>query len=79
MNRVASPMACEPVAHAVATAVLGPRMPNRIDTFPDAALTINRGTVNGLTRPTPRESRIFFCSSSVSIPPIPLPMITPQR
>ena len=27
----------------------------------------------------PRVVRILFCSSSVSIPPIPLPMITPQR
>ena len=50
----ASPMAFEPVAHAVATAVFGPVIPNWMETFPLAALTIRRGTVNGLTRLTPR-------------------------
>ena len=54
MNRPASPMALEPVAQAVATAVLGPLRWKRIETFPLAALAIRRGTVNGLTRLTPR-------------------------
>ena len=67
------------MAQAVATAVLGPWMPKRIETFPLAALTIRRGTVNGLTRLTPRLDRTLFCSSSVSMPPMPLPMMTPQR
>ena len=39
------------VAQAVATAVLGPCRPKRIETLPLAALTISLGTVNGLTRP----------------------------
>ena len=34
--------------------MLGPLMPNRIETLPLAALAISRGTVNGLTRLTPR-------------------------
>ena len=58
MNRKASPMALEPVAQAVATAVFGPCRPNRIETLPLAALTISLGTVNGLTRATPRSIRI---------------------
>ena len=67
-------------AHAaVATAVLGPLILKMIETLPLAAFTINRGTVNGLTRLTPLARRTLFCSSRVSIPPIPLPMITPQR
>src|SRR5687767_9724059 len=72
-------MAFAPVAQAVATAVLGPWMRKRIETLPLAALTIRRGTVNGLTRDRPRVLRILFCSSSVSIPPMPLPTITPAR
>ena len=51
-----------------------------IETLPLAALTIRRGTVNGLTRlDAARDRGCVFCSSSVSIPPMPLPMITPQR
>jgi hypothetical protein len=79
MKRAASPMALEPVAHAVATVVFGPLMWNRIETLPLAALAIRRGTVNGLTRPTPRSISTLFCSSMVSMPPMPLPITTPQR
>ena len=49
MSRPASPIAFEPVAQAVATAVLGPLRWKRIETLPLAALAISRGTVNGLT------------------------------
>jgi hypothetical protein len=43
MKRAASPIALEPVAQAVATAVLGPLMWYRIETLPLAALAISRG------------------------------------
>ena len=79
MRTIASPIALAAVAHAVATADAGPRRPYLIDTFPLAALTISRGTVNGLTRPGPRSASVRADSSSVSIPPMPLPMSTPHR
>src|SRR5207244_3191240 len=69
----------EPVAQAVATALLGPLRLKRIETFPLAALVIRRGTVNGLTRPTPRSLRILYCSSIVSMPPLPLRSRKTQR
>ncbi len=47
-------MALEPVEHAVEMALFGPLSPNLIETLALAALVISFGTVNGLTRPTPR-------------------------
>ena len=49
----ASPMAFAAEAQAVAIAELGPRRPQRIETCPDAALTISFGIVKGLMRDGP--------------------------
>ena len=49
----ASPIALAAEAQAVATAEFGPRRPQRIETWPLAALTISLGIVNGLIRDGP--------------------------
>ena len=46
-------MALAAEAQAVATAEFGPRRPQRIETWPLAALTISLGIVNGLIRDGP--------------------------
>ncbi len=79
MVRKASPMALAALAQAVATAVLGPRKPYVIDNVPLAALTIIFGTRNAETRSGPLFSSLASCSSISCKPPIPEPMITPQR
>ena len=43
---------------ALATEQLAPLRPKRMETLPAAALAINRGTVNGETRETPRSERM---------------------
>src|SRR5207302_7269086 len=48
-------------------------------TEPAAPLIISSGTVNGLIFDGPRSSRTLCCVSSVSIPPMPEPMMTPTR
>src|SRR5690606_5470096 len=75
--RKASPMALAPEAQAVTRVVLGPRNPNWMAVWPAAMLAIIMGTKNGLTRPGPRSSRTWNCSTRVSIPPMPEPSTTP--
>ena len=79
MARMASPMACPPVAHADTTETLGPLAPVAMLTRPAAMLMMIMGTKNALTRPGPRSSSTWCCSSQVRAPPIPDPMITPTR
>ena len=57
----------------------GPLAPNWIETWPEAMLLIIIGMKNGLTRPGPFSTRFACCSSKVSMPPMPEPMITPTR
>ncbi len=79
MVRKASPMALAALAHAVATAVLGPCKPYWIDRYPLAALTIIFGTRNADTRSGPFSSSRCNCSSISCKPPMPEPIMTPQR
>ena len=74
MMRNESPTAWAPVVQAVAVAELGPFAPHRIETWPEAKLTIVAGMKKGETlRGPPAIS--FECSRSItSKPPIPLPM-----
>ena len=75
----ASPMALAALAQAVATAVLGPRRPYWIETWPLAALTISLGMVKAETLSGPFSSS-RECWVSISFrPPMPEPRITPQR
>ena len=74
----ASPIALAAEAHAVATAEHGPCSPQRIETWPLAALTISLGITNGLIRDGPFcIIAVCWVSNSFS-PPIPEPMITPH-
>src|SRR6266478_396417 len=74
----ASPIVLAADAHAVATAEHGPRKPQRIETWPLAALTISLGITNGLIRDGPFCIITVCCVSNSLSPPIPDPMITPQ-
>ena len=71
--------ACVPAAQAVQIVSFGPRNPNRIDTAAPGALAIIIGTRNGDTRRSPFSRRIWICSSSVWMPPTPVPKIVPIR
>ena len=78
ISRKASPMALAAEAQAVATAEQGPFNPQRIETWPLAALTISLGMTNGLIRDGPFcIITVCWLSNSLS-PPIPDPMITPH-
>src|SRR5688572_14474388 len=55
ISRVASPMACAPVAQAVTTEWFGPLKPYLIETWPEARLIKADGMKNGLTRRGPRS------------------------
>ena len=78
MSLKASPIALAAEAQAVATAEHGPCRPQRIETWPLAALTISLGITNGLIRDGPFcIITVCWVSNSLS-PPIPEPMITPQ-
>ncbi len=79
MIAAASPRAFVPVAQAVATAMLGPRAPTRMAIMPAALSEIIIGTRKGLTRSGPRSRRTSACSSSVPMPPIPVPIRMPTR
>ncbi len=74
MRRNESPIAWVPVAHAVQTAEFGPFAPVRMETCPEARLTIIPGIRNGLTRSGPFSRRIWCWRSKRFIPPIPEPM-----
>src|SRR2546421_855670 len=50
IRRKLSPIACAPAEHAVAVAEFGPLAPCRIETLPDARLTMAETIKNGDTR-----------------------------
>ena len=77
MMSVATPIASVPAAHAVHTAVTGPRRPSSIDTWPAPMLATLRGIANGETRSGPRSSITRCCSSREIAPEPPLAMIAP--
>ena len=74
----ASPMALLAEAQAVATAELTPFRPHRIETWPEPALTISLGMVNGLIRDGPLVSIVSCWVSNSLSPPIPEPIRTPR-
>ena len=76
---VASPMQWAPVAQAVTTVRFGPRRPNMMLTWPLAMFAISMGMKNGLTLSGPRSSNVLCWASSVYMPPMPEPTITPMR
>ena len=76
---MASPMALEALAQAVTTAAFGPRSPKWIETWPLAALTISLGMVKAETLSGPLSSSRVCWTSISSSPPMPEPIITPQR
>ena len=80
MARRASPMALAAEAQAVATAVFGPHRPKWIEMLPAAALAHHLGDDEraDAARPALRCSGVC-CSSNSLRPPMPLPMMTPQR
>src|SRR6188472_4535110 len=63
-------MAWPPVAQALTTAMLWPRMPYSMATWPDGESGSICGMRNGDTRRAPRSTRIIWFSSSRPIPPI---------
>ncbi len=78
MSLSASPIALAAEAQAVATAEHGPFNPQRIETWPLAALTISLGITNGLIRDGPFcIITVCWVSNSLS-PPMPEPIITPH-
>src|SRR2546427_1441673 len=79
IRRKASPSAWLPVAQAVTTAEFGPLAPKRIETSPDAMLTMSIGMKNGETRSGPFSMSILCASRSEEMPPMPEPMSTPKR
>src|SRR3989442_2452252 len=79
IGRKASPSVWLPVAQAVTTAELGPLAPKRIETSPDAMLTMSIGMKNGETRSGPFSMSILCASRSEEMPPMPEPMSTPKR
>ena len=57
MSRIASPMACVEVVHAVTVAMFGPVSLNWIETWPEIMLMMLPGTKNG-------EMRFGLCVSA---------------
>ena len=72
-------MECALVVQAVAVAEFGPFAPVRMETCPDARLTMVAGMKNGEMRPGPFSSSVLCSRSMTSNPPMPLPMYTPTR
>src|SRR5262245_56734759 len=77
--RMASPIALAAEAQAVATAMFGPRRPKWMEIWPEAAFTMSFGITNGLMRLGPSFMRRVCCSSYSLRPPMPLPIMTPER
>ena len=61
------------------SAKLGPRSPWRSDSAAAPALLIISGTDNGDTWPSPRSRSASWPSTSVEMPPIPVPSTQPTR
>ena len=74
MRRNESPTAWAPDVQAVQVAEFGPLAPVRIETQPEARLTIAAGMKNGLTRRGPPFMSVVCSRSMVAKPPMPLPM-----
>src|SRR5947208_1500759 len=72
IRRKASPSAWLPVAQAVTTAEFGPLAPKRIETSPDAMLTMRIGMKNGETRSGPFSMSILCASRSEEMAPMPV-------
>jgi hypothetical protein len=68
-----------PEAQAVTTDAVGPRRPNCIDTWPAGMFTIMTGIIRGELRSAPRSSSARWCSSKVSLPPLPVAIMAPAR
>ena len=77
--RLASPIACEPVAHADDTLKPGPWAPSIIAIAPAAALGIIIGTKCGDTARSPPKTNARHSSSSVFSPPTPVPTRIARR
>ncbi len=74
----ACPMASLEEAHAVTTTEQGPKALNLMATFAAASLEIIMGTNSGCIALGPRSWTRFACASRVSMPPMPLPRMTPN-
>ena len=66
-------------ARACSTAKLGPRRPWRIDSAAAPALLIISGTDSGETRSGPRSRSVSWPSTSVAMPPMPVPEHAARR
>ncbi len=65
----ASPIACEPTAHADVTPKLGPWEPSSIPMTLEAVLPRSAGIVKGDTFGGPDLASLRVCSSKVAMPP----------
>ena len=75
--RSAVPIAWLPAAHAETTLKTGPRSPWRSDSAADPALLIMSGMASGETESAPVSRSMSWLSSSVPIPPMPVPSTQP--
>ena len=74
MSRNESPIAWALVVQAVQVAEFGPLAPVRMETQPEARLTMAAGMKKGLTCARPALQQGSCSRSMVAKPPIPLPM-----
>ena len=79
MWRNASPIAWVPVAQAVVTPMEIPLAPVSMEIFPAIIFGTVMVTMSGDTLETPRSMAFFVSRSSVMIPPMPVPPMTPRR
>ncbi len=73
----ASPIQLLPVAQAVTTHLLGPRMPNSMEISPTAMLGKNPGMKKGETLSGPWSRRVRRLAPNMFIPPAAVPSTTP--
>ena len=72
------PIASAPEAHALTTAMFGPRAPRSIETIPGAMSTSAIAAANGDTRRAPSASSTRVVFSITSSPPMPDAIRTPM-
>lgn len=72
-------MAVADDAQAFDTVLLGPRKPNAIEMWAAVALFMANTTVRGLNRATFCSSKAVYAASVEPLPPLPVPMETPNR
>ena len=77
--RAAVPIACAPAAQADSVAKECPRSPWRIETAAEAELPISSGIESGETAFGPFSSIFLWFSSSVPMPPMPVPISVATR